>query len=175
MAKLKTMVSAVGSLKGLDNATALEFDDLSRTMPDEELSLLQTFAKRPLKHDLCCCGSPTPAEAQQTTSDSQGDTFAIVHIPADNDFAAVLVLNPSTLIESGQSFSTIADEGGWPVIVAMVEEFLGLRVDHVAELGNRRAWANSSMKAWAHCPSTAAPRSAQEAANSWRAPTNSTA
>lgn len=97
-------------------------------------SLLQTFAKRPLKHDLCCCGSPTPAEAQQTTSDSQGDTFAIVHIPADNDFAAVLVLNPSTLIESGQSFSTIADEGGWPVIVAMVEEFLGLRVDHVAEL-----------------------------------------
>src|SRR5699024_2546044 len=33
-----------------------------------------------------------------------------------------------------QTFATLADEGGWPVIVAMAEEFLGVRIDHVAEL-----------------------------------------
>ena len=43
-------------------------------------------------------------------------------------------LNPSTQIEAGQTFATIADEGGWPVVVAMAEEFLGIRIDHIAQL-----------------------------------------
>ena len=38
------------------------------------------------------------------------------------------------LCKSGQTFGTIADEGGWPVVVAMAEEFLGIRIDHIAQL-----------------------------------------
>ena len=74
-----------------------------------------------------------PAEAAPQSS-SQGDTFAVIHVPAAGEFAAVLVLNPSTQIEAGQTFGTIADEGGWPVVVAMIEEFLGIRIDHIAQL-----------------------------------------
>src|SRR5699024_10679308 len=65
---------------------------------------------------------------------SQGDTFAVIHVPSAGDFAAVVVFNPSTRIESDQTFATLADEGGWPVIVAMAEEYLGIRIDHVSEL-----------------------------------------
>lgn len=137
MAKLKTMASAIGSLKGL-NAARAEFDDTSRTLPNEEIYPPADI--RPAAGDgrtlllrviNPSAGASVPA---QSAAASQGDTFAIIHVPAANDLAAVLVLNPSTQVESGQTFSTIADEGGWPVIVAMVEEFLGLRVDHVAEL-----------------------------------------
>src|SRR5699024_10955595 len=72
--------------------------------------------------------------APQSASSSQGDTFAVVHVPAAADFAAGLVFNPSTQIESGKTFASIADEGGWPVTVAMAEEFLGIRIDHVLEV-----------------------------------------
>src|SRR5699024_1897690 len=74
------------------------------------------------------------AEAAHQTTSSQGDTFAVIHVPTAGDFAAVLVFNPSTQIESGQTFATIADEGDWPVVVAMAEEFLGIRIDHITEL-----------------------------------------
>ncbi|MBM6590557.1 LCP family protein [Brevibacterium sp. RIT 803] len=131
MAKLKKMVSAVGSIKDLNSARA-EFDDASRILPDEaifppdDIRPAQTDA-RPLLLRITHA-----AESQKT--DSQGDTFAAIHIPAANDFAVVMTLNPSAQIESGQTFATIADEGGWPVIVAMVEDILGVRIDHVAEL-----------------------------------------
>lgn len=131
MAKLKKMVSAVGSIKDLNSARA-EFDDASRVLPDE--AIFPPDDIRPATSDArtLLLRITHATEAQETTS--QGDTFAVVHIPAANDFAAVMALNPSAQIESGQTFATIADEGGWPVIVAMVEDILGVRIDHVAEL-----------------------------------------
>ena len=135
MAKLTKMVSAIGSLKDL-NAARAEFDDASKTIPAEAAfppadirpspgGARTVFLRVTNQGDL--------AEAASQPS-SQGDTFAVIHVPAAGDFAAVLVFNPSTQIESGQTFASIADEGGWPVIVAMAEEFLGIRVDHIAEL-----------------------------------------
>ncbi|GAA1946044.1 hypothetical protein GCM10009689_29040 [Brevibacterium antiquum] len=131
MAKLKKMVSAVGSIKDLGSARA-EFDDASRILPDEaifppdDIRPANTEASTLLLRIMHATGS------QGTTS--QGDTFAVIHIPAAKDFAAGMTLNPSAQIESSLTFATIADEGGWPVIVAMVEDILGVRIDHVAEL-----------------------------------------
>ncbi|WP_226824111.1 LCP family protein [Brevibacterium aurantiacum] len=125
------MVSAVGSIKDLNSARA-EFDDSSRILPDEEIYppgeiRPQTTEARTLLLRV------TNPEGPQTQA-SQGDIFAVIHIPASSDFAAVLTINPSTQIESGQTFAALADEDGWPVVVAIAEEFLGIRVDHVAEL-----------------------------------------
>ena len=135
MAKLTKMVSAIGSLKDLNSART-EFDDESRTIPAE--AAFPPADIRPNADDsrtlmLRVTNPGNLAEAAPQSS-SQGDTFAVIHVPAVGDFAAALVLNPSTQIEAGQTFATIADEGGWPVVVAMVEEFLGLRIDHIAQL-----------------------------------------
>lgn len=135
MAKLTKMVSAIGSLKDLNSARA-EFDDASKTLPAE--AAFPPSDIRPAADDsrtlmLRVTNPGNPAEAAPRSS-SQGDTFAVIHVPAAGEFAAVLVLNPSTQIEAGQTFGTIADEGGWPVVVAMVEEFLGIRIDHIAQL-----------------------------------------
>ena len=135
MAKLTKMVSAIGSLKDL-NAARAEFDDASKTIPAE--AAFPPADIRPAADDsrtlmLRVTNPENLAEAAPQSS-SQGDTFAVIHVPASGDFAAGLVLNPSTQIEAGQTFATIADEGGWPVIVAMAEEFLGIRIDHIAQL-----------------------------------------
>lgn len=131
MAKLKKMVSAVGSIKDLNSARAA-FDDASRVLPDEAVFPPEDIRPATTAARTLLLRITHAARAQETTS--QGDIFAIIHVPAANDFAAVMALNPSAQIESGQSFAAIADEGGWPVIVAMVEDVLGIRVDHVAEL-----------------------------------------
>ena len=135
MAKLTKMVSAIGSLKDL-NAARAEFDDASKTIPTEAAFPPEDI--RPAADDsrtlmLRVTNPGNLAEAVEQSS-SQGDTFAVIHVPAAGEFAAALVLNPSTQIEAGQTFATIADEGGWPVVVAMVEEFLGIRIDHIAQL-----------------------------------------
>ncbi|WP_181276317.1 LCP family protein [Brevibacterium oceani] len=137
MAKLTKVVSAIGSLKDLNSARA-EFDDPSKTIPAEAVfppddvrpavSEARTLLLRVKNNDSLAEAAP------QSRLNSQGDTFAVLHVPSTADFAAVLVFNPSTLIESGQTFGAIADEGGWPVIVAMAEEFLGIRIDHIAEV-----------------------------------------
>lgn len=131
MAKLKKMVSAVGSIKDLGSARA-EFDDSSRILPDAEIYPPEDIRPEATDARTLLLRVTTP-DGQQTRA-SQGDTFAVIHIPASSDFAAVLTINPSTQIESGQTFAALADEGGWPVVVAIAEEFLGIRVDHVAEL-----------------------------------------
>lgn len=131
MAKLKKMVSAVGSIKDLNSARAA-FDDASRVLPDEAIFPPEDIRPATTAARTLLLRITHAAKEQETTS--QGDVFAIIHVPAPNDFAAVMALNPSAQIESGQSFAAIADEGGWPVIVAMVEDVLGIRVDHVAEL-----------------------------------------
>ncbi|UZD62686.1 LCP family protein [Brevibacterium sp. JSBI002] len=135
MAKLTKMVSAIGSLKDLNSARA-EFDDTSKTIPAEAAfppADIRPTADESRTLMLRVTNPGNLAEADPKTS-SQGDTFAVIHVPASGDFAAGLVLNPSTQIEAGQTFATIADEGGWPVVVAMVEEFLGIRIDHIAQL-----------------------------------------
>lgn len=133
MAKLKKMVSALGSLKDLGSAKA-EFDDASRVLQDEEIFPPADIRPADTDARTLLLRVTDSDDAPEATEGSQGDTFAVIHIPAAKDFAAVLVLNPSTQIESGQTFAAIADEGGWPVVVAMVEEYLGTRIDHVAEL-----------------------------------------
>ena len=135
MAKLTKMVSAIGSLKDLNSARA-EFDDASKTIPAE--AAFPPADIRPNADDsrtlmLRVTNPGNLAEAAPQPS-SQGDTFSVIHVPSAGDFAAVLVFNPSTQIEAGQTFGTIADEGGWPVVVAMAEEFLGVRIDHIAQL-----------------------------------------
>jgi anionic cell wall polymer biosynthesis LytR-Cps2A-Psr (LCP) family protein len=135
MAKLTKMVSAIGSLKDL-NAARAEFDDASKTIPAEAAFPPEDI--RPLADDsrtlMLRITNPGNLAEAAPQSPSQGDTFAVIHVPAAGDFAAVLVFNPSTQVESGQTFGTIADEGGWPVVVAMAEEFLGVRIDHIAQL-----------------------------------------
>src|SRR5699024_8567793 len=135
MAKLTKMVSAIGSLKDLNSARA-EFDDASKTIPAE--AAFPPADIRPAADDshtlmLRVTNPGNLAEATPQSS-SHGDTFAVIHVPAAGEFAAVLVFNPSTQVESGQTFGTIADDGGWPVVVAMAEEFLGIRIDHIAQL-----------------------------------------
>src|SRR5699024_3504517 len=122
-------------LKDLNSARA-EFDDTSKTIAAEAAFPPADIRPSPggaRTVFLRVTNQGDFAEAASQPS-SQGDTFAVIHVPAADDFAAVLVFNPSTQIESGQTFASIADEGGWPVIVAMAEEFLGIRVDHIAEL-----------------------------------------
>lgn len=131
MAKLKKMVSAVGSIKDLNSARA-EFDEASRVLPDE--AIFPPDDIRPATSDARTLLLRITHAGESQKTNSQGDTFAAIHIPAANDFAVVMTLNPSAQIESGSTFATIADEGGWPVIVAMVEDILGVRIDHVAEL-----------------------------------------
>ena len=135
MAKLTKMVSAIGSLKDLNSART-EFDDDSRTIPAE--AAFPPADIRPNADDsrtlMLRVTNPGNLAEAAAQSSSQGDIFAVIHVPAAGEFAAALVLNPSTQIEAGQTFATIADEGGWPVVVAMVEEFLGLRIDHIAQL-----------------------------------------
>ena len=135
MAKLTKMVSAIGSLKDLNSARA-EFDDASKTIPAE--AAFPPADIRPNADDsrtlMLRVTNPGNLAEAAAQSSSQGDIFAVIHVPAAGEFAAALVLNPSTQIEAGQTFATIADEGGWPVVVAMVEEFLGLRIDHIAQL-----------------------------------------
>ena len=113
MAKLTKMVSAIGSLKDLNSARA-EFDDASKTIPAE--AAFPPAQIRPAADDsrtlmLRITNPGNLAEAAPQPS-SQGDTFAVIHVPSAGDFAAVLVFNPSTQIEAGQTFGTIADEGG---------------------------------------------------------------
>lgn len=136
MAKLTKVASAIGSLKDLNSARA-EFDDASNNIPEE--AAFPPVDIRPASGDartlmLRVTNPGNLAEAAPQSSSSQGDTFAVIHVSAAGDFAAVLVFNPSTQIESGHTFGAIADEGDWSVVVAMAEEFLGIRIDHIAEL-----------------------------------------
>ncbi|QQB15454.1 LCP family protein [Brevibacterium casei] len=128
MVKLKTVASALGSLGGLNKARS-EFDDAARKYTDD-----RAFPPADIR--------PVASEAQTiavriTTDDattSQGDTFAIIHVAAAGDIAAILVLNPAVQVESGLTLAALVDEGGWPVFVAIAEEVLGIRIDHIIEL-----------------------------------------
>lgn len=135
MAKLTKMVSAIGSLKDLNSARA-EFDDASKTISAE--AAFPPDDVRPIADDshtlMLRVSNPGNLAESAPQSTSQGDIFAVIHVPTAGDFAVVLVFNPSTQVELGRTFGTIADEGGWTVVVAMAEEFLGIRIDHIAQL-----------------------------------------
>ncbi|GAA0037304.1 LCP family protein [Brevibacterium metallidurans] len=157
MVKLKTMASALGSLGDVNRARS-QFDDPSRKLAEDQsfppadirpaaddartLALRITTAAGAAATDApssdavppgtAATGSPS-SEAGGATS-SLRDLFALIHVPASGDTAGFLVLNPSVEIEAGRSFGSLVDEGGWPVFVAIAEEVLGIRVDHVIEL-----------------------------------------
>lgn len=135
MGKLKKVASALGSLGDVSNARE-KFDNSARVFPHsavfppEDIRPAATDA-RTLLMRITTAEAPDSA---QSVASAQGDTFAVTHIPAGKDFAVVLVLNPSTQIESGQTFADLVDEGRWPVAVALAEDVLGLHIDHVLEL-----------------------------------------
>lgn len=139
MAKLTKMVFAIGSLKDLNSART-EFDDGSKTIPAE--AVFPPADIRPAPGDARTLilrvrnDGPLAEAAPRPRTNVQGDTFAVVHVPTSVDFAAVLVFNPSPQIESEQTFASITEEGGWPAVVAMAEEFLGVRIGHVADLNS---------------------------------------
>ncbi|MBE4695228.1 transcriptional regulator [Brevibacterium casei] len=148
MVKLKTVASALGSLGDINKARAA-FDDSSRKLADEQAfppadirpsaSDARTIALRVSTPDVPGSAAgyvpgSAPAEPVAAANSSLNDLFALVHVPATGDTAGFLVLNPSVEIESGRSLASLVDEGGWPVFVAIAEEVLGVRVDHVVEL-----------------------------------------
>ena len=135
MGKLKKVASALGSLGDVSNARE-KFDNSAHVFPDG--TVFPPADIRPAATDACTLliriTTAEASERDQAAASAQGDTFAVLHVPAGKDFAVVLVLNPSTQIESGQTFAALVDEGGWPVAVAIAEDVLGLRIDHVLEL-----------------------------------------
>src|SRR5699024_522149 len=118
MGTLTKMVSANGAIKSLNSARS-ELDDASKTIAAEVAFPPADIRPSPGGAHTVFLRVTNPVNlaeaAQQSATTSQGDTFAVIHVPAAGDFAAVVVFNPSTQVESGQNFASIADEGGWPV------------------------------------------------------------
>lgn len=138
MAKLRTALSALGAAKDAGRARAL-FDDPAATIDDAELfppdsarqaaSGARTLLLR-VVHD----GEAVGADHAAPRASCERDVFAVVHVPENRDFIALLAFNPRTRVEAGLTFGELVETSGRPVCVAMVEEFLGIRVDHVLEL-----------------------------------------
>lgn len=85
--------------------------------------------------------------APQSHTDNQSDTFNILHVPVAVAFAVVLVFNPSTLIELGQTFDAIPVNDGWLVTDAIAKEFLRIRVDHIDKLGDLQVYSRTEFNA----------------------------
>ncbi|MGO1736754.1 MAG: LCP family protein [Leucobacter sp.] len=126
MAKIRTALSMLGSAKDAKKL-ADRFDDPSRSMPAE--SLFPPDDVRPAATE-----ARTLLLRVTNPPEHHGDIFAVVHTPASRDSIAVLVLNPNIVIEANATLRELVDDSGYPVAVAIVEEFLGTRIDHVAEL-----------------------------------------
>ena len=126
MPKIRTALSMLGSAKDAKKFAA-RFDDPSRNMPAQHL--FPPDEVRPAATD-----ARTLLLRVTNATDADGDIFAMVHTPASRDSIAVLVFNPNIIIEAGATLRELVDDAGYPVAVAIVEEFLGTRIDHVAEL-----------------------------------------
>lgn len=126
MAKIRTALSMLGSAKDAKKF-ADRFDDPSRSLPVE--SLFPPDEVRPATTD-----ARTLLLRVTNPPEHRGDLFAAVHTPASRDSIVVLVLNPNIVIEANATLRELVDDSGYPVAVAIVEEFLGTRIDHVAEL-----------------------------------------
>ncbi|WP_309131759.1 LCP family protein [Brevibacterium sp.] len=134
MPHVKNVFASLSSLKAATRARA-QFDDPDRKFDAE--SVFPPASTRPEPADAINLLLRVLTDAEGTADSERtadGDIFALVHLPADGSGLFILVFNPSTEVESGVSLGTLVDESGWPVYVAVVEEFLGQRVDHVMEL-----------------------------------------
>lgn len=100
MGKLKKVASALGSLGDVSNARE-KFDNSTHVFPDS--SVISPEDIRPAAPDartlLMRITTAEASERDQAAASAQGDTFAVIHIPAGKNFAVVLVLNPSTQID----------------------------------------------------------------------------
>lgn len=126
MAKIRTAFSMLGSVKDAKKFGA-QFDDPSRNMPAE--SLFPPDEVRPELTD-----ARTLLLRVTNTPDGHCDIFTVVHAPAARNSISVLVFNPNIIIEANATLRELVDDAGYPVAVAIVEEFLGARIDHVIEL-----------------------------------------
>lgn len=126
MPKIRTALSMLGSAKDAKKFAA-RFDDPSRNLPAQ--SLFPPEEVRPPVTD-----ARTILLRVTNTPEGHGDIFAVVHTPVTRDSIAVLVFNPSIVIEAGATLRELVDHSGYPVAVAIVEEFLGTRIDHIVEL-----------------------------------------
>lgn len=126
MPKIRTALSMVGSAKDAKKFAA-RFDDPSRTMP--AASLFPPDEVRPAATD-----ARTLLLRVTNAPDGSGDIFAVAHTPAARDSISVFVFNPNIVVEAGATLRDLVDDSGYPVSVAIVEEFLGVRIDNVAEL-----------------------------------------
>lgn len=126
MPKIRTALSMVGSAKDAKKFAA-RFDDPSGSIPAERL--FPPDEVRP-----AATGARTLLLRVTTPPEHRGDIFTVVHIPTARDSIAVFVLNPNIVIEANATLRDLVDDSGYPVAVAIVEEFLGRRIDHVAEL-----------------------------------------
>ena len=126
MAKIRTALSLLGSAKDAKKF-AKRFDDPSKNLQPEGL-----FPPEDVR--------PAATEARTlllrvtNAGDSNGDIFTVLHAPASRDGIAMFVFNPNIVVEAEATLRELVDDAGYPVAVAIVEAFLGARIDHVAEL-----------------------------------------
>lgn len=122
MPSVRTLFSSLGSLRDANRARAA-FDDPGR-------KLTAVFPPEPIRPD----STVGLSLLLRVPTDSGGDVIALIHVPASGTGVIVLVINPATTVEAGASLGELIDESGWPVAVAVVEDILGMRVDHVMSL-----------------------------------------
>nr|WP_272902453.1 LCP family protein [Brevibacterium daeguense] len=121
-------------MKEANRARAL-FDDSSRKFADEQAFPPADVRPEPTDATSLLIRVLVGSEgAGASAAMSEGDIFALLHVPANRSGAFVLVFNPRTEVERSATLGGLAEEAGWPVYVAVVEEFLGHRVDHVMAL-----------------------------------------
>lgn len=128
MAKIRTALSVLGSAKDAKRFAA-QFDDPDRTLAAE--THFPPDEVRPAVTEAC-----TILLRVTDAAEHDGEIFAVVHVTASRDGIAIFVFNPNIVIEAGATLRELVSEAGYPVAVAIVEEFLGTRIDHVAELKN---------------------------------------
>lgn len=126
MDKIRTALSMLGSVKDAKKFQA-RFDEPTRTIPGE--SLFPPDEMRPPATD-----ARTLLLRVTNTPDAEGDIFAVVHTPPGRSSLSVLVFNPSIVIEANTTLRELVVDSGYPMAVAIVEELLGTRIDHLVEL-----------------------------------------
>ena len=127
MSKLGKAWSLMGSFKDVKRVRK-EFDDSSRALPTE-----LTFPPDEVRPP--SAGARTMLLRIVSGGSALDDAFAVIHVPASKGSLSVLVLNPRTIIEAGITLGQLTDESGDAITVAIVEDLLGLRIDHVLHLG----------------------------------------
>ncbi|MGO1921275.1 MAG: LCP family protein [Microbacterium sp.] len=126
MAKIRTAFSMFSSAKDAKKL-GTRFDDPSRNMPAESLFPPDNIRPEVTKARSLLLRVTNPP-------DGEGDIFTVVHTPAGRTSISIMVFNPNIVVETNATLRELVDDSGYPVAVAIVEEFLGTRIDHIVEL-----------------------------------------